>query len=177
MQMWFGCLNANTVFTLISLLSAWNTISTFLIIIIYLFFFSGWYFLCQILWSQVYSSSALYYSPSLSLCLILFEQDPRLLPFFGLLENYFSSLFFSTCFLWFYNLLKQINLINITQELIVIVASLKLGSVSDLLDYINPSHDAKGRDAAAKRKNYIVKVVDSCISSHSDVQLVRNQLR
>lgn len=31
-------------------------------------------------------------------------------------------------------------------------------SVSDLLDYINPSHDAKGRDAAAKRKNYIVKL-------------------
>ncbi|KAJ4728119.1 Tetratricopeptide repeat (TPR)-like superfamily protein [Melia azedarach] len=29
-------------------------------------------------------------------------------------------------------------------------------SVSDLLDYINPSHDAKGRDASAvKRKNYI----------------------
>ncbi|XP_023547998.1 protein TSS-like [Cucurbita pepo subsp. pepo] len=31
-------------------------------------------------------------------------------------------------------------------------------SVSDLLDYINPSHDAKERDAAAKRKNYIVKL-------------------
>ncbi|XP_038708988.1 protein TSS-like [Tripterygium wilfordii] len=32
-------------------------------------------------------------------------------------------------------------------------------SVSDLLDYINPGHDAKGRDAVAvKRKNYITKV-------------------
>ncbi|XP_023513818.1 protein TSS-like [Cucurbita pepo subsp. pepo] len=31
-------------------------------------------------------------------------------------------------------------------------------SVSDLLDYINPSHDAKGRDSAAKRKNYTVKL-------------------
>ncbi|XP_044501218.1 protein TSS-like isoform X2 [Mangifera indica] len=32
-------------------------------------------------------------------------------------------------------------------------------SVSDLLDYINPSHDAKGRDVSAiKRKNYITKV-------------------
>ncbi|KAA8520744.1 hypothetical protein F0562_014984 [Nyssa sinensis] len=32
-------------------------------------------------------------------------------------------------------------------------------SVSDLLDYINPSHDAKGRDAVAiKRKSYITKV-------------------
>lgn len=28
-------------------------------------------------------------------------------------------------------------------------------SVSDLLDYINPNHDAKGRDAAAKRRNQV----------------------
>ncbi|XP_061999783.1 protein REDUCED CHLOROPLAST COVERAGE 1 isoform X1 [Rosa rugosa] len=31
-------------------------------------------------------------------------------------------------------------------------------SVSDLLDYINPTHDAKGRDAAMKRKTYITKL-------------------
>jgi len=31
-------------------------------------------------------------------------------------------------------------------------------SVSDLLDYINPNHDAKGRDAAAKRRNQVTKV-------------------
>lgn len=31
-------------------------------------------------------------------------------------------------------------------------------SVSDLLDYINPSRDAKGRDVAGKRKSYITKV-------------------
>lgn len=34
----------------------------------------------------------------------------------------------------------------------------KIGSVSDLLDYINPVHDAKGRDMAVKRKSYITKV-------------------
>lgn len=62
-------------------------------------------------------------------------------------------------------------MINITIELIVIVASLNLGSVSDLLDYINPSHDAKGRDSAAKRKNYTVKVVVLCHVSRTDFQL------
>ncbi|TKY72042.1 TSS protein [Spatholobus suberectus] len=31
-------------------------------------------------------------------------------------------------------------------------------SVSDLLDYINPNHDTKGRDAAAKRRSQITKV-------------------
>ncbi|PNX64753.1 eukaryotic translation initiation factor 3, partial [Trifolium pratense] len=31
-------------------------------------------------------------------------------------------------------------------------------SVSDLLDYINPNHDTKGRDAAAKRRNQVTKV-------------------
>ncbi|KAJ8900444.1 hypothetical protein K2173_025221 [Erythroxylum novogranatense] len=31
-------------------------------------------------------------------------------------------------------------------------------SVSDLLDYINPSHDGKGREAAVKRKNHFLKV-------------------
>ncbi|XP_050386803.1 protein REDUCED CHLOROPLAST COVERAGE 1 isoform X2 [Argentina anserina] len=31
-------------------------------------------------------------------------------------------------------------------------------SVSDLLDYINPTHDAKGRDASMKRKTYITKL-------------------
>ncbi|KAJ7951300.1 Tetratricopeptide repeat (TPR)-like superfamily protein [Quillaja saponaria] len=31
-------------------------------------------------------------------------------------------------------------------------------SVSDLLDYINPSHDAKERDMAVKRKSYITKL-------------------
>ncbi|CAL9007462.1 unnamed protein product [Prunus brigantina] len=31
-------------------------------------------------------------------------------------------------------------------------------SVSDLLDYINPVHDAKGRDMAVKRKSYITKL-------------------
>ncbi|CAL1378787.1 unnamed protein product [Linum trigynum] len=31
-------------------------------------------------------------------------------------------------------------------------------SVSDLLDYINPSQDAKGREAAVKRKSYVSKV-------------------
>jgi len=30
--------------------------------------------------------------------------------------------------------------------------------VSDLLDYINPNHDAKGRDAATKRRGQITKV-------------------
>ena len=34
----------------------------------------------------------------------------------------------------------------------------KPGSVSDLLDYINPNHDAKGSDGAVKRKSYITKV-------------------
>ncbi|KAH7864040.1 hypothetical protein Vadar_024934 [Vaccinium darrowii] len=35
---------------------------------------------------------------------------------------------------------------------------LSCGSVSDLLDYINPSHDVKGKDAVAiKRKAYLVK--------------------
>lgn len=34
----------------------------------------------------------------------------------------------------------------------------KSGSVSDLLDYINPNHDAKGRDGAVRRKSYIAKV-------------------
>lgn len=34
-------------------------------------------------------------------------------------------------------------------------------SVSDLLDYINPSHNAKGKDSVAvKRKNYIMKVYE-----------------
>lgn len=34
-----------------------------------------------------------------------------------------------------------------------------IDSVSDLLDYINPSHDAKGKDAVgSKRRNYIAKV-------------------
>lgn len=32
------------------------------------------------------------------------------------------------------------------------------GSVSDLLDYINPSNDTKGKDAATKRKNNATKV-------------------
>ncbi|KAL5572105.1 hypothetical protein UlMin_021702, partial [Ulmus minor] len=31
-------------------------------------------------------------------------------------------------------------------------------SVSDLLDYINPSHDGKGRDGAARRKNNVTKL-------------------
>lgn len=31
-------------------------------------------------------------------------------------------------------------------------------SVSDLLDYINPSHDAKGKEAAIKRKAYVMKM-------------------
>lgn len=39
------------------------------------------------------------------------------------------------------------------------VCFLTFGSVSDLLDYINPSCDAKGRDIVAlKRKSYITKV-------------------
>ncbi|XP_010522920.1 PREDICTED: protein TSS [Tarenaya hassleriana] len=45
-------------------------------------------------------------------------------------------------------------------------------SVSDLLDYINPSHDAKGKDSvAAKRKTYIMKLKEkskqNSISGHS----------
>ncbi|KAF5733515.1 clustered mitochondria protein [Tripterygium wilfordii] len=45
-------------------------------------------------------------------------------------------------------------------------------SVSDLLDYINPSHDAKGRDAVAvKRKNYITKVKGK---SFQDVDLAHS---
>ena len=40
------------------------------------------------------------------------------------------------------------------QLLIVIV-----GSVSDLLDYINPSHDTSGRDnLGTKKKNYVTNV-------------------
>ncbi|OMO64301.1 Tetratricopeptide-like helical [Corchorus capsularis] len=33
-------------------------------------------------------------------------------------------------------------------------------SVSDLLDYINPNHDAKGKDVAGKRRSYLTKVKD-----------------
>nr|XP_023876914.1 protein TSS [Quercus suber] len=39
-------------------------------------------------------------------------------------------------------------------------------SVSDLLDYINPNHDAKGRDGAVRRKSYIAKVKGT---SHQDL--------
>ncbi|XP_051146563.1 protein REDUCED CHLOROPLAST COVERAGE 1 [Andrographis paniculata] len=40
-------------------------------------------------------------------------------------------------------------------------------SVSDLLDYINPSHDAKGKDAAgSKRRNYIAKAKVKSPQSH-----------
>lgn len=35
---------------------------------------------------------------------------------------------------------------------------MKFISVSDLLDYINPNHDSKGRDAAAKRRSQVTKV-------------------
>lgn len=42
----------------------------------------------------------------------------------------------------------------------------KIGSVSDLLDYINPTQDAKGRDAAMKRKSYITKVRWSPVHFH-----------
>ncbi|OMP08614.1 Tetratricopeptide-like helical [Corchorus olitorius] len=33
-------------------------------------------------------------------------------------------------------------------------------NVSDLLDYINPNHDAKGKDVAGKRRSYLTKVKD-----------------
>uniref|UniRef100_A0A2P2ME31 CLU central domain-containing protein n=1 Tax=Rhizophora mucronata TaxID=61149 RepID=A0A2P2ME31_RHIMU len=41
-------------------------------------------------------------------------------------------------------------------------------SVSDLLDYINPNHDAKGRDVAVKKKSYITKVKGKV---HPDINL------
>lgn len=48
-----------------------------------------------------------------------------------------------------------INILGIRFRLLIIF----IGSVSDLLDYINPSPDDSGRDTAGvKRKNYLTKV-------------------
>ncbi|XVF73032.1 hypothetical protein PTKIN_Ptkin12aG0168900 [Pterospermum kingtungense] len=53
-------------------------------------------------------------------------------------------------------------------------------SVSDLLDYINPNHDAKGKDVAAgKRRSYIMKVkrkVDPSSSSEESPKEAANEV-
>lgn len=55
----------------------------------------------------------------------------------------------------------MLNACSPETETYMLLISLLLifGSVSDLLDYINPSRDAKGRDfISVKRKAYITKV-------------------
>lgn len=42
-----------------------------------------------------------------------------------------------------------------TPFVMIFYISVEFVSVSDLLDYINPNHDTKGRDAAAKRRNQV----------------------
>lgn len=60
-------------------------------------------------------------------------------------------LIYSVWWAWNSPILVQILYTNILSEI-------KLASVSDLLDYINPNQDVKGRDAAAKRRNNFTKV-------------------
>ena len=47
--------------------------------------------------------------------------------------------------------------VNTPYALISFIA-MQFVSVSDLLDYINPNHEAKGRDVTVKRRSHITKV-------------------
>lgn len=54
---------------------------------------------------------------------------------------------------------KPAKLEMFTDIFTLLLMFMLLYSVSDLLDYINPNHDAKGKDAAAgRRRSCIMKV-------------------
>ena len=91
--------------------------------------------------------------------------------------DYSSIISLLTCQNWYAQGLYVLNICIICSqfccsELPISYNPVEFVSVSDLLDYINPNHDSKGRDMATKRRNHIKEVCSRFVGYSNSVEFI-----